>query len=148
MSAITHDGEEIRNEVKSIPLDLHVIEGALFSYLGDIEAADPASAAAFRERLDSDISFARGAQQATMDAIMFSTFANTVDAQVFEESLTMLAPLDGEPELQRMRAVMFDFGIALAATNGGGARTTGRLKRCAENFHAAAGGRGISEREA
>ena len=137
-NATAFDPESIADEIKSISVDRLVVDGLLFSYLDEFESKNPEAGQAIRLRLHEDESFLKMAQAATLDAIVFSTFANTVDNRVFDESLEQIKPLTDEPDLLLMRKVMFDFGVELAGLTSGGSPATGRLKERSLKFHEAA----------
>lgn len=136
--AVAFDPQDIADEVKSISVDRLVVDGLLFSYLDEYEAKNPEAGQIIRLRLHEDEKFLKLAQAATLDAIVFSTFANTVENRVFDESLEQIKPLTEEPDLLLMRKVMFDFGVELAGLTSGGSPTTGRLKERSIKFHEAA----------
>lgn len=129
--------DDVALQTNRVTVDQFVIEGILLSYLEEMDAKKPASSQLFRNRLHEDESFLKKAHSATMDAVLFSSLANTVETLVYEESLTRLLVIN-EPELHLMRQEMFDFGVSLAARNAGGSATTGRLKERTALFHAAA----------
>lgn len=131
------DAESIAVETRCLCVDQSIIDGLVLSYLEEYEKNHPELVRVIRERLHEDQEFFQHAQMAALDAIIFSTFANTVDSAVFEESLIQVKPLAHEPELMRMRKVMFDFGIELTGLTTGGSATAGRLKTRTSQFHRA-----------
>lgn len=127
--------QDVGEDVQSLSVDRFVVDGLLFSYLDELESKNPESGKAIRMRMNEDEKFLQLAQRATLDAIVFSTFANTVGNRVFEESLEQVKPLTDEPDLLQMRKTMFDFGVELAALNAGGSPNIGRLKERSTQFH-------------
>lgn len=129
------DPQDIARDVKDVAVDRVIVDGLLLSYLEEYEAKNPEAARAIRLRMHDDDRFMKLAQQATLEAIVFSTFANTVGNRVFDESLEQVKPLAEEPDLLLMRKTMFDFGVELAALTSGGSPLTGRLKERSIQFH-------------
>lgn len=127
------DTAQVRQSVRAVAVDRFVVEAVLDSYLLETAKADMDLGKSLMERMEADEPFLDRAHQAVMDALVFSTFAGTLDDAAFDAALEELGCLDDQL-LEAMRQTIFEQGVQVACKSVGGSPTQGRIRRRCESF--------------